>query len=133
MLRVQVANQFPAADTLFISIHSNASMNHNASGFSIYTTPGVTRSDSLATYIGEEVEKYYTDLNLKLRFDFYSDGDLDREADFYVLMKTKCPAVLLECLFFDYWEDYKLLKSAEFQKELAWHVYKGIIKYVENN
>ncbi|MBL6964233.1 MAG: N-acetylmuramoyl-L-alanine amidase [Bacteroidetes bacterium] len=131
--RVQVANQFPAADTLFISIHSNASMNHNASGFSIYTTPGVTRSDSLATYIGEEVEKYYTDLNLKLRFDFYSDGDLDREADFYVLMKTKCPAVLLECLFFDYWEDYKLLKSAEFQKELAWHVYKGIIKYVENN
>jgi N-acetylmuramoyl-L-alanine amidase len=127
--RVGVANQYNATDTIFVSIHSNASQNHNASGFSIFTTRGVTKSDELATCIGKEVERYYNHLNLKLRFDF-SDRDLDKETDFYVLRRTRCPAVLLECLFFDYWNDYVKLKDPEFQKELAWRIYKGIIKYL---
>lgn len=129
--RVAVANKYEAKDSIFISIHSNASQNHNASGFSIYTSKGVTKSDALATNIGEAVQSYYQQLELKLRFDFYSDGDLDKEADFYVLRKTKCPAVLLECLFFDYWDDFVLLKDPEFQKEFAFRVYKGIIKYLD--
>lgn len=131
--RVSVANSYKASDTIFVSIHSNACTNHNASGFSIYTTPGKTKSDDLATSIGEEVKKYYEKLKLKLRFDFYSDGDLDTEADFYVLRKTNCPAVLLECLFFDNWDDFVLLKNPEFQKEFAWHVYLGIINYLSKN
>lgn len=129
--RVKVANQFPEDDTIFVSVHSNASKLHNASGFSIFTSKGTTKSDDLATSIGEEVRKYYKKLNLKLRFDYITDGDLDKEEDFYVLRKTKCPAVLLECLFFDYWEDYILLKSPEFQKELSWHIYIGISNYLE--
>jgi N-acetylmuramoyl-L-alanine amidase len=128
--RVGVANQFDPANTIFVSIHSNASASHNARGFEIYTTKGITQSDVLATSIGEEVQKYYEQLNLRLRFDF-SDGDLDKEADFYVLRKTRCPAVLLECLFFDNWDDYVLLKNPEFQKELAWRIYIGMIKYLQ--
>jgi N-acetylmuramoyl-L-alanine amidase len=128
--RVGVANKYDPANTLFVSIHSNASPNHNGRGFEIYTTKGVTKSDQLATSIGEEVQIFYKQLYLRLRFDF-SDGDLDKEADFYVLRKTRCPAVLLECLFFDNWEDYVLLKNPEFQKEMAWRIYKGIIKYLQ--
>lgn len=129
--RVGVANKYAAKDSIFISIHSNASASHNASGFSIITTKGITQSDKLATSIGETVKEYYSKIDLKLRFGFYSDGDLDKEMDFYVLRKTKCPAVLLECLFFDYLEDYLLLKNPEFQKELAWRVYKGIVNYLK--
>jgi len=130
--RVNIANRYPPADTIFVSIHSNASDEHNARGFEIYTTQGTTKSDALASCIGEEVKSYYDQLKLKLRFDFYSDGDLDKEADFYVLRKTRCPAVLLECLFFDHWEDYQFLKNPEFQKELSWRIYQGIIKYMES-
>ena len=111
-------------------MHSNASKKHNARGFEIYTTKGETKSDSLATSIGDHVKELYTELKLKLRFEF-EDGDLDKELDFYVLRKTKCPAVLLECLFFDQWDDYSLLKDAEFQKNIAWKVYKGIIKFID--
>lgn len=128
--RVAVANKFQATNTIFVSIHSNASPNHNGRGFEIYTTKGVTKSDQLATCIGEEVKKYYEQLDLKLRFDI-SDGDLDKESDFYVLRKTRCPAVLLECLFFDNWDDYLLLKDPEFQKEMAWYIYQGIVKYLQ--
>ena len=40
----------------------------------------------------------------KYRLD-YSDGDVDKEANFYVLRKTKMPAVLLEMWFFDNYND----------------------------
>jgi len=128
--RVRVANQFRSSETIFISIHCNASPNHNASGFEIFTTKGVTKSDDLATAIGESIKVFYDKLKLNLRFDFHRDGDLDKEYDYYVLRKTRCPAVLLECLFFDFYDDFELLKNAEFQKELAWRIYVGIMEYI---
>ncbi len=128
--RVRVANELDKDETIFVSIHSNASPNHNARGFEIFTTVGETRSDQLATSIGNSVRSFYDRVNLKLRTDF-SDGDLDKEVDFYVLRKTKCPAVLLECLFFDQWNDFSHLKSPQFQRDFSWHVYKGILQFID--
>ncbi len=126
--RVRVANQYKASETIFISIHSNA-FNGQAGGFEIFTTKGVTKSDKLAESIANEVEPFYKELELKLRYDT-TDADKDKEVDFYVLRKTNCPAVLLECLFFDNYEEYKLLIDPEFQKELAWNIFTGIKNYI---
>ena len=71
--RVRVANQFPASQTIFISVHNNA-FNSKVRGFEIYTTRGVTKSDALAQSIANAIEPYYKDLSLKLRYDL-SDGD----------------------------------------------------------
>ncbi|MFK7758233.1 MAG: N-acetylmuramoyl-L-alanine amidase [Flavobacteriales bacterium] len=128
--RVRVANQYNPSETIFISIHSNA-FNGQAGGFEIFTTKGVTKSDILAEHIANEIEPFYNDLSLRLRFD-ETDKDKDKEVDFYVLRKTRCPAVLLECLFFDNYEEYKLLINPEFQKELAWRIFKGITRFIEN-
>lgn len=125
--RVKFANSF-GADTIFISFHSNASPSHNARGFEIFTSVGETRSDILATYIGEEIKDEFKDL--RFRTD-YSDGDLDKESQFYVLRKTKCPAVLIENLFFDNEHDFKLLQSVTFQKKLSWRITQGIIRYLK--
>lgn len=124
--RVQVANKQTPATTLFISIHCNAG---GGTGFEIYTTKGTTKSDKLAEDIANEVESVYEEFNLRLRYDF-SDGDKDKESDFYVLRKTKCPAVLLECGFFDNRKDYDLLKTEAFQNKLAHRIYLGILKYI---
>ncbi len=127
--RVKVANQYPPKETIFVSIHSNA-FNTRANGFEIYTTKGVTYSDALAEYIANAVEPYYNKLDLRLRYDL-KDHDKDKERDFYVLRKTRCPAVLLECLFFDNYREFKLLENPEFQKELAWCIYTGIVNFIE--
>lgn len=126
--RVQVANSFPANETIFISIHCNA-FNTLAEGFEIFTTKGTTKSDQLAEIIANHIEPFYQSLNLKLRYDF-RDGDKDKEADFYVLQKTNCPAVLLECLFFDNYNEFKLLRDVAFQRELAWRIFLGIKHYL---
>lgn len=124
--RVKVANSYNPDETIFISVHCNAG---KGTGFEIFTTKGFTQSDVLAEKIANAVEPLYENLDLKLRYDF-SDGDKDKESDFYVLRKTKCPAVLLECGFFDNPIDFKFLKDPIKQSELASLVYTGILNYI---
>jgi N-acetylmuramoyl-L-alanine amidase len=124
--RVRVANQHP--DALFISLHSNASPNHNARGWEIFTSRGHTKSDYLATCIYNEVAKVHADV--KMRTD-YSDGDADKEADFYVLRKTKGVAVLIETLFFDQPDDVALLEDLAFRQKMVAAYYNGIKEYLK--
>lgn len=126
--RVRVANSFNPSETLFISIHCNAG---GGSGYEIFTTRGTTNSDKLAESISDSVEELYKSYNLPLRYDFL-DGDKDKEIDFYVLRKTRGPAVLLECGFFDNRKDFEILKDSEFQCKLSSDICKGILNYVNN-
>lgn len=127
--RVKVANSFDPKNTIFISIHNNAG---GGSGFEIFTTKGTTKSDMLAEEIADAVEHVYTNKNLNLRYDF-SDGDKDKESDFYVLRKTKCPAVLIEALFFDSPKDIKYLENPYFLGDLSSFIYTGILNYINKN
>ncbi len=130
--RVNIANSYPSSETIFVSIHNNASKYHNASGGEIFTSKGKTKADELATSIFDEMKKMYKQYNLKMRAD-YDDGDPDKESNFYVLRKTKCPAVLIECGFFDNRKDFDLLKDPDFQTELGYYISQGIINYIKKN
>jgi len=127
--RVKVANSFDPKSTIFVSVHCNASPNHNATGFELFTTIGLTESDTLAEAIATSAEGALNKVSLRTRYDF-SDGDKDKEADFYVLRKTKCPAVLLECGFFDFRKDFELLSDPLFQGDLGSFIYSGILNYI---
>ena len=128
--RVKAANKYSSQDSLFVSIHNNAmGKPGSASGFEIFTTPGQNNSDVLAENIYNEVAKLYKKINLKLRYD-YSDKDYDKESGFYVIKGANMPAVLLECLFFDNYEDYKKLKDKTFIEQLTDAIYKGILNYI---
>jgi N-acetylmuramoyl-L-alanine amidase len=92
--RVAIANlHHPDA---FVSIHCNAAANKDAFGMEVWTSPGKTRSDALATAIGEALASTFPAVPMR-RDD--SDFDLDKEGRLYVLTQTVCPAVLIECGF----------------------------------
>lgn len=114
--RVKRANQHPADQSFFLSVHSNAGGGH---GCEFFTSPGVTKSDSIATIFGEEYKKIFP--GRRLRTD-YSDGDLDKERRFYVLTKTKMPAVLTENFFMDNIEEFQNILNTKSGRE-------QIIKY----
>lgn len=88
---------------LFLSLHSDASIGHNASGFTVYTSPGQTQSDPIGTIIFDNVKEEFGK-EIKYRTDT-SDKDHDKEERFHVLHKTVMPSVLLEWLFFDHYKD----------------------------
>jgi len=127
--RVQIANLFNSSDSILISLHSNASSTHTARGFEVFTSIGETKSDKLATYVLNTIETVFPYTIIR---NDYTDGDIDKESQFYILRKTKCPAILLENLFFDNYEDFKLLEDSMFRNNLAKAIYLGIKKYFED-
>ena len=120
--RVRIANN--NSDALMVSIHWNA-FNSVVRGFEIYTSVGDTGSDPIAENIFNEVNKIAPEYDLPMRKDI-SDGDNDKESDFYVLRKTKGTAVLIECGFFDNDKDYGLFKDEKFITDLVQAIYIGI-------
>lgn len=119
---------------IYVSVHVNAAASdgkwHDATGWEVYTTPGKTKADNLATCIYESAKNNFT--NVKLRTDF-SDGDADKEAHLYVLKHTECPAVLTENFFQDNKKDVDYLLSDEgFHAVVRTHI-EGILKYLKDN
>ena len=80
---------------ILISIHANAG---GGNGFEVYTSRGETKSDLVAEIFAGCFSDEFAEVNIR---SDYSDGDADKEANFMMLTKTKCPAILLESFFMD--------------------------------
>lgn len=126
----EVCERLGASNVVLVSIHCNAAGNgdwKNARGWSAYTSKGKTKSDELATMLYGEAVHNFT--GQTIRKDF-SDGDPDWEESFYVLKKTKCPAVLTENFFMDNKQDVSYLLSLEGRRQIVKTHVDAIIKYV---
>ena len=56
----------------------------------------------------------------------------DNEAlagDYYMLKCTKSPSVIVECGFLSNADDEALLITAEYQKSIAYAIFKGAVTY----
>ena len=140
-LRVNYVNEIcrnnGKENVLYISIHCNAAGSdgkwHDARGWSVYTSPGYTKSDKLATCLWNAADKNLPkDHKNAIRAD-WSDKDPDYEASLYVLTKTNCVAVLTENLFQDNKEDVAYLQSDEGIQAISRLHVEGIIDYIEHN
>lgn len=135
-LRCKIVNDLQKVykNCIYISIHVNAAYSdgkwHDATGWEAYTSIGVTSADRLAECLYNAAKKNL--VGKKLRVDM-TDKDQDKEANFYVLKHTNCPAVLTENFFQDNKKDVEYLTSDKgFHQIVRTHV-EGIIKYIEDN
>ena len=133
---------------LYLSIHVNAAGSgrqwRTAGGWSVYTCKGQTESDRLATSLYEaarisladyahqfEAHKQqglYDHKQRPFRTD-YRDGDPDQEANFYVLLHTKCAAALTENLFQDNKADVAYLLSQQGLDSIVRLHTQGVLGY----
>lgn len=127
-------NQKAGKKTLFISVHVNAAGNGTqwmtGTGWEAYTTPGKTNSDKLADCLYDAAEEILVPLGVRMRTDM-SDGDRDKEANFTVIQKANCPAVLTENMFMDNKQDVEFLLSYVGMNAIADVHVDGILRYVE--
>lgn len=128
-----ICNRVGASNVLLVSVHANAAGNGsawmNARGWSCYTSKGKTKSDQVAECLYDAFEAEFQDR--KIRKDM-GDGDRDWEENFYVLQKSKCPAVLLENFFYDNREECAWMLQDETKRRIAGAAVKGIIKYIKH-
>ena len=103
---------------IYISIHANGFNEESANGWSCYTSEGETQSDSIATILYEKAEAEFP--GEYIRKDTYSDGDVDKEANFWVLAKTAMPAILSENFFMTNYDNcHKYLMTEEGRDRIA--------------
>ena len=146
-----LCDKYGTKNCIYVSIHVDAASSgewKNAGGWTAYTSPGDTLSDILATYLYEAAEKhlagYATKMEEGKKKGLYgqnqkpfrkdtTDGDPDKEANFYVLIRTKCAAVLTENLFMDNKADVAFLTSEEGKKAIVALHEEAILKFAERN
>ena len=112
--RAEIANR--AGADLFVSIHSDSHPNSSQNGYTIY----VARSASWSSKkVGAAIEQSMRRTGLK-------DKGI-RNQDFRVLVRTKCPAVLVECGYLTNPSEASQLFDSGFQDQLARAIADGII------
>lgn len=121
--RVRRANSYHNdQECIYVSIHSNAG---GGRGNEVFTSVGQTRSDQVASVFIEEMAREFPEV--PMRTDKFSDGDLDKEANFYVLKNTRMPAILTENFFMDNEDECKTyLMTSEGRERIARAHFNGI-------
>ncbi len=146
----EVCGKYGSNNVILISVHCNAAGNgtwRSAGGWCAYTSVGNTKADALATSIYNAanvalagyIERFaalkasgaYDSKQRPIRMDM-SDGDPDYEEGFYILRKTKCPAVLTEHLVQDTRADVDYLLSQAGKDAIVKLHVDGIINYLKS-
>lgn len=120
--RVRRANKLQSAkgNCILISIHGNAFNNdwNKAEGIEIFTTIGETKSDVIAEKLYKHYEENKFFKNSKLRKDT-TDGDSDKENNFYIIRNTRMPAILSENGFMTNLKECQRMLTYPYREEVA--------------
>lgn len=131
--RVSTANKLAKSSEkpcIYVSIHANGFDKESANGWSVYTSVGETKSDGIATILFDKAMKEFP--NEYMRKDTYSDGDVDKEANFYVLIHTSMPAILSENFFMTNYDNcHKYLMTEDGRDRIA-KIHFEMIQQIEN-
>lgn len=130
--RVKKANKLSKdRKCVYISIHSDANGDgvkwDQASGMSVYTSNGQTKSDIFASIVIDELYNKFTS-TIKWRTN-NTDGDKDQEENFYVLKNTDCPAILCELGFHTNESETKRMMTLDYKNKIVDAMVASAIKW----
>ena len=107
----------------FVSVHANSFYSHTAHGFEVWTSPGDTPADPIATSIYNAVVGTFPDA---IGRPDLGDGDPDKEARFKVLTGTFAAAVLVETAFISNPREEAWLADPGWRMRMAGAIVSGI-------
>ncbi len=148
-------------DSIFVSLHCNASLNEKASGFEIYylsQTPSTEQARETALIENKFLSPHPNKVVNAIQSQMLSsvtqrrskklaeaiegeygkgvEGSISprgvKKADFSVLRGSLMPAVLIEMGYLTNLDESKYLKDKTFQKKIARSIIKGIRSYAES-
>lgn len=126
-----ICDEIGTSNVVLVSIHVNASGSdgkwHKATGWSAYTTPGITKADLLAYDLYEAAKKHLVGQKIRL---FNGPKEPDFESNLYLLKHTKCAAVLTENMFQDCLSDVSFLQSHTGMEAITMLHVEGITDYL---
>ena len=116
--RVKIGNNSSA--DVFVSIHLNKISESQYSGWQTFYKNSDDNSKKLATSIQNS-------LNSTIQNNY--DRIPHTISNVYIMKNVEIPITIVECGFLSNKEDEARLKTDEYQQELAWGIYNGIMDY----
>jgi len=109
------------APAVVVSIHQNSYPEEDVDGAQVFYVAGSETGKQLATIIQKNLKNEIKDDNHRVA---------KANKEYYLLKKTNCPAVIVECGFLSNPREAVLLASEEYQEKLAFAIHLGIIEYI---
>lgn len=120
--RVEIINTSNAA--IAVSIHQNSFSQESSKGAQVFYHESSEKGKVLGETLQEVIKSEIADGNHRVA----KSND-----SYYMLRKTQCPLVIVECGFLSNYEEAKLLTEDEYQDKMATAILDGIKKYLEEN
>ena len=111
-------------DSITVSIHMNSFGSSKYSGLQVYYADGNEKSRELATKIQTSVKKELQPQN---------NRNIKNGSSIYLLENARGTPVLIECGFLSNPAECQKLSEKEYQKELSFSIFCGIIEYINEN
>ncbi len=117
--RLKIAEENP--DAIFISIHMNKFSMESCRGMQVYYPQNSEESRLLALEIQNMV---------KSALQPYNTRQIKASENIYLLDNAKGTAVLIECGFLSNSEECEKLSSKDYQTQLSFQIFCGIMEYI---
>lgn len=118
--RKSIANNQDA--DLLISIHQNSYTSSSVKGAQVFYYETSESSKQLAEFVQDRLIQLD---NSNTRISKSNDS-------YYILKQTDIPAIIVECGFLSNSSEADLLADENYQKNIAWAIYTGILDYYNN-
>lgn len=116
--RADIANRHDA--DLFVSVHADSAPDRSISGYTLYVANDASK------------DAYQAAQAVSTAMSRTGSGTRGiREAEYVVLMQTRCPAILVELGYLSNYTDSRRLQDNAFQNRLAQAIAAGIIDYLQ--
>jgi N-acetylmuramoyl-L-alanine amidase len=117
--RVSIINSSNAF--IAISIHQNSFTQESSWGAQVFYHEKSEEGKILGGIIQNSIKSYINDGNHRLA---------RANTSYYMLRKTKCPLVIVECGFLSNWKEANLLGEEAYQDKMAEAIQLGILEYI---
>lgn len=117
--RIELINNSDAV--IAISIHQNSYPGESIKGAQVFYHKQSNDGKELADIIQEQIKTTIGDGNKRVA---------KSNESYYMLKKSTCPLVIVECGFLSNYTEARLLCDEEYQEKMAWAIQLGILTYL---
>jgi N-acetylmuramoyl-L-alanine amidase len=108
---------------LAISIHQNSFTEEYVKGAQVFYYSKSNTSKKMANMIQEQLKKTIKDGNHR---------KAKANNDYFMLRKTDCPLVIVECGYMSNYTEANLLVNEDYQEKMAWGIHLAIMQFIND-
>ncbi len=110
-----------AEPLLAVSIHQNSFTDSSSRGAQVFYYGGSSEGQRGAQLIQETMKRELADGNHRVA---------KANTSYYMLKKSPCPLVIVECGFLSNPQEEQLLMTEAYQRKLAWAIHLGVLEWI---